>query len=170
MISNCRKAQIKLFARRTLIVSIIINFLNILSLGFTKSIVAQVPLTCNIGFSGNESCPEKNDGFIIVSASGGTRPYTFILGFRTNTTGVFGNLPAGDHEIIVQDFLNQQVSCGIITINSPDPITVDMVEVMNETCFENDDGSIQFNATGGTPPYTYDNGFQTNSTGLFGSV
>jgi len=136
MISNCRKAQIKLFARRTLIVAIIINFLNILSLGYTKSIVAQVPLTCNFITSGNESCPEKNDGFIIVSAAGGTGPYLYILGFRSNTTGIFGNLSAGDHEIIVQDFLNQQVSCGIITVSSPDPITVDMVEVINETCFE----------------------------------
>jgi len=130
-------------------------------------IPAATDLQCNLLFFEDESCPEKNDGVIVIFATGGTGPYIYTLGFRTNNTGVFSNLPAGDHQITIKDWLNNEVTCDIITITEPDPISANVISVENETCNENNDGSITFEAQGGTPPYSYDNGLETNSTGTF---
>ena len=121
-------------------------------------------------FSTQETCPEKNDGSITVSASGGIGPYIYTLGFRSNSSGVFGNLSAGDYEITIKDFFNNEVTCNIVTITEPDPITVNIDEIINETCNDFDNGSIQFSAIGGTPPYQFDNGTEINSTGFFDNL
>ena len=43
---------------------------------------------------------------------------------------------------------------GSVVVDEPTPVVAEVISSTDETCFENEDGTVTVNATGGTTPYT----------------
>lgn len=101
---------------------------------------------------------DGDDGSIHIIVESGNSPFEykinkFTKSSNTNNDGVFNNLVAGDYIITVTDSVFQTFT-DTITINQPtDPITFTYELVHND--YNDCEGSITINATGGTPPYKY---------------
>jgi hypothetical protein len=100
------------------------------------------------------SCHDANDGVINASVSGGgIPPYSYSLdGVDFFSSGFFNNLPDGDYLIFVQD---AQGCMRVMetTVAAPAPLSPSPV-VVHAACGQSN-GSVTFNAVGGTPPYSF---------------
>lgn len=116
-------------------------------------------------------CNGSSDGSIIISASGGTEPYSFSLDSGSpQNTPIFANLSAGDYAISVIDAQGCQVVLSQ-TLTEPSLIQLSEVSTTNSTC-NLPNGGLEVSATGGVSPYifTIDN-FSTNqSVGQFTNI
>ena len=102
-------------------------------------------------------CHGDELGEIRVSSSGGTGTVTFTLepGDVSNTSGVFGLLPAGTYRVSADD----EGGCGPvwtddIVVDQPDLFEIS-VSYENVSCFGEADGEISVTAAGGVSPYEY---------------
>lgn len=123
------------------------------------------------------TCNNDNDGSITVTATGESNnpEYTLVgpIGV-TNSSGVFPNLPGGTYTVTASD----GGSCGstavtpTITINNPDPLDLNIDQVINVACNGDASGAINVTPTGGTPPYSYlwssPNGFTATTQDISG--
>jgi uncharacterized repeat protein (TIGR01451 family) len=114
---------------------------------------------------GNPSC-NQNNGWIILSVSGGTPPYTYQWS-TGSTVNAFQNLAAGTYTITVTDANGCTAVKSITLIDQTASLFNATIAVAN--CL----GSIQLDYSGTTPPnYTWSNGgtgaVQTNlSPGVY---
>lgn len=100
------------------------------------------------------SCNGLSDGVAVVSAAGGTPPYTFSDDAVTYVNNAaFSFLPGGTYRFWVKDF-NGCIDSTDITIIDPAVISA-TATVTPATCQGINNGQIVINATGGTPPYRY---------------
>ena len=124
----------------------------------TTSITFTSPTSITISTDtlANVNCVGGNNGYIGISASGGSSPYTFdwdnIAG--TNDGPINAGLSAGNYNVTVTDaagcFVNQA-----FTISEPAiPFTVSIVE-LKRPCTGSSDGSLTVTESNGTGPYTY---------------
>ena len=97
------------------------------------------------------TCFGAGDGMVVLSATEGTPPYFYTTLGQGSTDGVFDNLPAGNLNFLVIDALGC-TSTGSFVIEQPDQIIADAT-ITNEN--EGNDGSIEIDVSGGTPPYTF---------------
>jgi len=107
-----------------------------------------------------------NDGSITASATGGKEPYKFAVNTGSfGTSPVFNNLGGGNYLVLVKD-KNDCVRSVEILLQLPgaDPLSAVAVISSDTECLDNN-GSIQINPSGGTPPYEY-----KLSTGAFSDV
>ncbi len=103
------------------------------------------------------SCYNFQDGYILLSMSGGTSPYSFLWsgpnGFSSISEDILG-LSEGNYSLDIIDangcVLNQS-----FFINNPIMIDTSSSTLNNISCFGGNNGSITLNPTGGTPPYNY---------------
>ncbi|WP_430410672.1 PKD domain-containing protein [Kordia sp.] len=147
----------------------------------TYTITAPNELILTVDTETPISCFGANDGEIAITVSGGTPNYTYSWtrnGVPFSTNEDISSLTAGTYELTVSDANN----CGPIvqsfTITEPNELTTSLVSQMNLTCFGDNSGAIEINATGGTPTetspgvfeYTYawtgPNGFTSASQNL----
>ncbi len=137
------------------------------------------PLTCTVNGNSNVSCNEStsnpaqviDDGSIDASANGGTNPYVYDIGGGiTNTDGQFTGLSAGIYSITITDANGCTTTCADVVISQPNSLTCAIIGSSNETCNEFDDGTISVSASGGTSPYSYDNGMTANTNGIFAGL
>lgn len=114
------------------------------------------------------SCNGMCDGEIIITASGGTAPYTYNAGTNFNATGFFNNLCPGSYNLTVTDANGCGVPGGPAIITEPAPMVLVTIP-SNPTCNASSDGTIDIVATGGTPPYQYsiDNGITFSGSNIF---
>jgi hypothetical protein len=91
------------------------------------------------------SCFGAGDGLAIITASGGTIPYTFSC---LNCT--LNQLPAGNHFAILTDSNGCSLEIPVI-ITQPDQIEISLE--LNPQIENGQTGSAQAFITGGTPPY-----------------
>ena len=119
--------------------------------------------------SSNPLCNGSTDGTITVYTTGGTAPVNYsINGGALQTANLFSGLSAGSYDILVQDgsgcSLNQ-------TIQLIDPPVLNYSTLLiNLTCFQSGDGSIEFdNVSGGTGAYNFsiDGGTSTQTDSVF---
>ena len=98
------------------------------------------------------NCSGDNTGFIQVVAGGSSSPYQYTLA-GTNTTGIFGSLAAGLYNITITD----DNGCAFDTTSTlTEPAALNMVNALtNPLCFDDNSGSINVAAAGGTTPYLY---------------
>ena len=99
------------------------------------------------------SCFGGSDGKISVLASGGIAPY--VVNWPNWTGQTIFNLSVGDYPFSVTD----ASGCTIydtVTINEPNELIIDSIEVNNVSCFGLNDGYASFNLSGGSSPYTID--------------
>ncbi len=100
----------------------------------------------------NVSCFGLNDAAISVRTHGGTQPYSYLWG-GGETDSVLNNIPAGTYSLLLRD----QNECTIEEnwfIQQPEKFNIQSV-IKNPSCNGSNDGSINIEASGGTPPYQY---------------
>lgn len=103
----------------------------------------------------NASCNNVNDGSIVVTATGGTAPYSYSLNGGANQlgNGFFGQ-SAGTYTVQVTD-ANSCTSTATVTVDTAYSVTASLVSKTNVSCFEGSDGGATLLLTGGIPPYSY---------------
>ena len=111
------------------------------------------------------TCYGVEDGTITVTATNGTEPYVYAWA-NGATTNSRTDLGFGTYEITVTDANGCEVVVEA-TIEEPAPLTVDTTVVQPTFCFENCNGSISLEVSGGTSPYaiSWSNG-ESNVTSI----
>ncbi len=116
----------------------------------TVTVLGADPLNVEIDLENNVSCFDGTDGSASAVAGGGTPPYSFSWDSGENTATAV-NLDAGNHSVTVTDDDDNTGEADII-ISEPDIIEIDP-EIINVSCFGDDDGEAQLNIFGGVGNY-----------------
>ncbi len=110
----------------------------------------------------NVLCFGNNTGSIfIATTAGGTAPYTYAWSNGATTKNISG-VNAGNYSITITDSKDCSATRSF-AITQPNASLNVSGTTKNLTCFNQNDGAIQLNVSGGTPIYTYvwSNGSQT---------
>lgn len=100
------------------------------------------------------TCNGLDDGVITVSASGGTGALTYEWSVDTLPDDPIAfDVTNGTYFVSITDQLGCQVVDTII-LSAPDAIQATAMTT-EPSCFNTNDGSLTFSATGGTQPYSY---------------
>jgi len=116
------------------------------------AVVAENPELVLTATVTNVTCFGADNGSILVAASGGVAPYTYIWS-TGGTTDFEQNLAPGTYTVTVTDDAGCTVE-GTYTITGPTQLTATGV-VTNISCNGANDGAIDLTVTGGTTPYTF---------------
>lgn len=98
-------------------------------------------------------CYQYTNGQIAVSASGGVGEYTYLWSHDGSINPVINNLPEGMYEVTVMDANGCQTT-EQITLDDPNNLVIEFVPT-DPLCFEDANGSVLANVSGGTAPYEY---------------
>lgn len=117
--------------------------------------------------TGNITCNGGADGFINISASGGTGllQYSINQGLNYQSSASFNSLTAGIYQIRITDE-NNCTADTLIVLNEPSPLTATF-NITGANCQQNN-GAISITASGGTGNllYSLNNGSFTPQTNL----
>ncbi|HFC01049.1 MAG TPA: hypothetical protein ENJ53_09625, partial [Phaeodactylibacter sp.] len=97
-------------------------------------------------------CEGDSNGYITITPSGGTAPYSFLWN-NTFTTDSIGGLSAGVYTVTISDDDGCSAEETII-LNDPSVLMLSF-NPTNITCNAACDATAQANVSGGTSPYTY---------------
>ncbi len=132
----------------------------------TDSVVVGAPTQLyTSGFITNVTCFGSSNGFVDITAYGGTLPYTFQWSPNANfaITEDINQLPGGNYNVTVTDG-NGCTSTGLYVVYEPSALTLNAVATP-VSCFGANDGQVAAVAGGGLLPYEYLwNNFSTDST------
>lgn len=98
-------------------------------------------------------CNGKKDGSINISTQAGAAPFQYKWSNGATTQDVYG-LGSGTYKVTVTDVNGISVVSDNIIIDEPSAVEIDAT-LVDEGCVGNSGGSIQLDANGGTPGYTY---------------
>jgi len=109
-----------------------------------------------------------DDGSIVISANGGTPPYSYSLGGSYQASNTFTDLTEGTYTLIVKDASGYTDTISGIKLSAPSSETPIITELIttNASTTNSTDGSIRIIVTGGVEPYQYaiDDGiYQSNN-------
>ena len=110
------------------------------------------------------TCYGYSDGSFSIDIDGGLAPYSYTItsssgdivlnSFNTSEINInIDNLFSDIYTLMFIDFNNCEFVYDII-VDSPSEIVSD-VNIVETTCFSNNDGSIELNINGGVPPMIY---------------
>lgn len=104
------------------------------------------------------SFPGMNDGQVTATVTGGVSPYTFLWN-DGQTTAIASSLVAGTYTVTITDD-NGCTDIQTIILNEPIGFISQVVLISDYntyavSCFNNNDGSVEINVSGGTSPYTF---------------
>ncbi|MET7030090.1 T9SS type A sorting domain-containing protein [Sediminicola luteus] len=108
----------------------------------------------------NVGCNGESTGSITTTVTGnGTITFEWRDVASNNVISIAGkdleDVPAGIYTLTIADeTANPPVSSRQITIQEPEELTVDIIPT-EVSCFGGDDGVLQVNVSGGTPPFAY---------------
>ncbi len=131
------------------------------TVGNTITIYPIEPLNLSLSAT-NISCAGDLDGSVIVTATGGTGSYQFRLmdmqanvvsGYQTSNT--FTDLSYGSYQVEAIDTGSCVALSSSIEVQDAAILVIDNFNVQNNTYYGANDGSISFEVTGGTAPYTF---------------
>ena len=127
----------------------------------TSSVTITEPtvLSSTISASTNVSCNAGSNGTAIVTASGGTTPYSYAWPSATTTANETG-LSQGTYIVTVTD-AKSCTSTNSITITQPDSLKITSI-ITPVSCFGLADGELITTPIGGTAPFTFN--WSNNST------
>jgi gliding motility-associated-like protein len=109
------------------------------------------PIVYNV-FIKNVSCKDNRDGFLDITAYGGTVPYSFLWS-NGNLTEDVGNIPGGNYTVSITD-RNNCTAQGFFQVKEPDSLKVSITKT-DATCQGANTGSVHAVVTGGTLQYNY---------------
>ncbi len=104
------------------------------------------------GFVDNVTCFGLHNGFIDITAYGGTLPYTYLWSTQQSTEDI-GQLAGGTYFVTVTDFH----ACSVVSlyiVKEPLELTLDVTGT-NATCFGSKTGTLTSLPAGGSKPYEY---------------
>jgi hypothetical protein len=127
----------------------------------TEPIIALTATVSNIN---NIPCNGGNTGSAQVTGNGGTAPYTYLWS-NGQTTDIVTGLLAGTYGVMVID-ANGCVASATVVITQPANF-VASANVANVLCNGDTTGQINVIVSGGTAPYTFVLGLNSNNTGVF---
>ncbi len=105
-------------------------------------------------------CYGGSDGTATVTGESGLSPYTYIWD-NGSTDSSISNLSIGTYNVTITD-ANGCTSTNSATIYQPSQLESTILPT-NVTCFGSNDGQIDIEVSGGTPPYTYNWSNNTHS-------
>ncbi len=101
-------------------------------------------------------CP-GNFGFVNLAVSGGTAPYTYdwadMVG--NNNPGNRSDLIAANYSLVVRDQNGCEINKTALITGPTQNIQASLISKNQITCYGLNDGSMSFDVSGGTAPYTY---------------
>ncbi len=130
---------------------------------FLITLTQNSPLLSNAVILNNATSPQNPNGSAIVSATGGTSPYTFLWD-NGQSTSIATGLSAGSHCVTTTDSKGC-VNIACVTITSPPAIVLTATD-NTLACFGQLGQSI-ITVSGGVAPYAY--GWVNPATGTTGS-
>jgi len=135
---------------------------------FTNIVSITEPPEITVGSDKTDiSCAGLSDGTIDITPAGGIPPYSFSwsgpASFTSGEEDLTG-LSAGSYSLTITDAnLCTVIFPNLETIAEPPPIAAVYVSHQDVLCNGDAGGSVQINATGGTPPLVFN---WTNSSGV----
>jgi hypothetical protein len=96
-------------------------------------------------------CSYSQNANILIKASGGTLPYSYIVDNKLSNNATIYNLSGGTHSVKIID-KNLCFTTSNINIPNPEPLNFSNINIP-PTCYGFTNGSISIEPTGGTPPY-----------------
>lgn len=114
------------------------------------------------------TCPGDEDGVIEVIMNG-VKPFNICLSygceeegddfevFDKSQTATYGGLIAGYYTITIFDG-NGCPFEACVYVGEPEPLEAEVVNLVNPLCYGDENGMVEIEITGGTPPYTADMG------------
>ncbi|MCH8317405.1 MAG: choice-of-anchor L domain-containing protein, partial [Bacteroidetes bacterium] len=103
-------------------------------------------------FVNNESCGDGS-GYINITVSAGTLPYTFSWNNGSTTEDIFG-LNAGTYSCQITDAAGCTINLTANVSNNAGNLVITDSMITNELC-SNELGAIDINVGGGFPPYSF---------------
>ncbi|HOZ16125.1 MAG TPA: gliding motility-associated C-terminal domain-containing protein, partial [Tenuifilaceae bacterium] len=109
------------------------------------------------------SCNGNNDGRILLTITGGFPPFTIGCTNSASQPFTFTDLGGGQYELTGLSPETYTITIAdtkttypdeVVTITEPAVLTASFVSLTNPTCNGLSDGSVEFNITGGTTPYS----------------
>ena len=97
-------------------------------------------------------CNGASNGSVALTVSGGTTPYSYVWSNEA-TTEDLSSVSAGTYIVTVAD-ANGCTTTASATVSQPSALTLTSVTATDETCKENNDGTIAYTVGGGTLDYT----------------
>jgi len=121
-----------------------------------EDITVDEPEKLNITINNKEdvNCPNDNTGMIDVSVGGGTAPYSYFWSNGQRTEDLI-SIRSGSYSMTVTDINACVIVIEDIIIAEPDPISIEVDNIINVNCPSSTDGFIMVNTSGGQPIYTY---------------
>ncbi len=109
------------------------------------------------------SCNGVNDGSSEVMATGGNGGFSYQWS-NGQSGAILSGVAGGLYSVVVTDVQGCSKTQNV-TIQEPTAVVVSVINSQNESCLNDNDGSITVNATGGAFGYNYawSNGFSGNS-------
>ncbi|MFO7879663.1 MAG: gliding motility-associated C-terminal domain-containing protein, partial [Bacteroidales bacterium] len=118
----------------------------------THTVIEPLPIVADFDVT-NVACYGEENGGAVVSASGGTEPYTYHWP-ELSVTEAISDVPAGYYIVEITDSHACQ-TIDSVYVDQPDaPLGIEAVS-HNITCYGDQDGRIAAGGEGGTPPYEY---------------
>ena len=99
-------------------------------------------------------CHGNSDGEIAITASGVYPPYTYTLSANTNNTGIFDNLAAGTHQIIITDNIGCTYPYDTL-VTEPALVSATALETQSVDCFGDFSGAGAIVVSGGVWPFSF---------------
>lgn len=132
---------------------------------FTASVevLGPDPFVAELENKGDINCFGQGDGFIEISASGGTSGYSYQ--WNTGATGsAIYNLSGGTYTVTVTD---AKGCTDVFSQTIHEPALLESYAVAEIATCDEDNGVIEVTTIGGTEPYTYDLGFGPQGSPVF---
>jgi gliding motility-associated-like protein len=122
----------------------------------TSQFTVNQPNAILTSVAGNDpDCFENSTGFAVISAGGGSAPYSYAWSTSPVQNGIMAIKLLGDvtYQVTVTDF-NACTKVDSVRLVKPVKVTV-TVDTVNTSCFSGDDGEVVIHASGGTGVFEY---------------
>lgn len=142
----------------------------------SQSITITQPTALAVSYTGSNyngygvSCKNSSDGFINVTSSGGTSPYTYSWSNAATTNSISG-LTSGTYTATVTDSKSCTANLPV-TLTAPTALALNIGSQTNVTCNGGTDGSITLSSSGGAGgiSYSINGGTSWQSSSTFSSL
>lgn len=118
------------------------------------SVEITEPPAITLTTSSTDATCGQNDGSATVNATGGAGGFTYAWSPGGGTNATFNNIASGSYTVTVTDATGCQETT-TVTVNSLNGPTLNLINSEDVSCFGEEDGSAEVEASGGTPGYTY---------------
>ena len=122
------------------------------------NILEPAPLQVILNNALDIACNGQNTGFIDIGVIGGTPAYTYSwtrdgIPLDQTTQDLF-NLSAGGYIVVVRDANNCSATLAV-NLTEPSPFILTQNFLNHVRCFGGSNGAVGYDASGGTPPYSF---------------